>query len=88
MSFLPNVDELLSELAELKMALKQAKTMVEMDHLLDEIDEKRNLLNHVNKIREANPMLGFRGCRLGLLFPEVTRMQCRAIFEAAIAGQG
>jgi pyruvate,orthophosphate dikinase len=82
--FLPNIDELLSELAELKMGLKQAKTMVEMDHLLDEIDEKRNLLNHVNKIREANPMLGFRGCRLGLLYPEVTRMQCRAIFEAAI----
>jgi len=82
--FLPNVDELLSELAELKMGLKQAKTMVEMDHLLDQIDEKRNLLDHVNKIREANPMLGFRGCRLGLLYPEVTRMQCRAIFEAAI----
>src|SRR6059058_6155692 len=86
--FLPNVDELLSELAELKMGLKQAKTMVEMDHLLDEIDEKRNLLNHVNKIREANPMLGFRGCRLGLLFPEVTRMQCRAIFEAACQVKG
>src|SRR5438876_2382512 len=82
--FLPNIDELLGELAELKMGLKQAKTMVEMDHLLDEIDEKRNLLNHVNKIREANPMLGFRGCRLGLLYPEVTRMQCRAIFEAAM----
>jgi pyruvate,orthophosphate dikinase len=86
--FLPNVDELLSELAELKMGLKQAKTMVEMDHLLDEIDEKRNLLNHVNKIREANPMLGFRGCRLGLLYPEVTRMQCRAIFEAAMQVKG
>src|SRR3954447_13606983 len=86
--FLPNVDELLSELAELKMSLKQAKTMVEMDHLLDEIDEKRNLLNHVNKIREANPMLGFRGCRLGLLYPEVTRMQCRAIFEAAMQVKG
>jgi len=86
--FLPNIDELLSELAELKMGLKQAKTMVEMDHLLDEIDEKRNLLNHVNKIREANPMLGFRGCRLGLLFPEVTRMQCRAIFEAACQVKG
>ena len=86
--FLPNVDELLGELAELKMGLKQAKTMVEMDHLLDEIDEKRTLLNHVNKIREANPMLGFRGCRLGLLYPEVTRMQCRAIFEAAIQVKG
>src|SRR5437762_2653178 len=86
--FLPNIDELLSELAELKMGLKQAKTMVEMDHLLDQLDEKRNLLNHVNKIREANPMLGFRGCRLGLLYPQVTRMQCRAIFEAAIQVKG
>ena len=86
--FLPNVDELLGELAELKMELRQAKTLSDMDHLLDQIDEKRQLLHHVNKIREANPMLGFRGCRLGLLFPEVTRMQCRAIFEAAIQVKG
>src|SRR5437667_2533174 len=86
--FLPNVDELLGELAELKMALRQAKTLSDMDHLLDQIDEKVQLLHHVNKIREANPMLGFRGCRLGLLFPEVTRMQCRAIFEAAIQVKG
>src|SRR5437763_15038795 len=62
--------------------------MVEMDNLLDEIDEKRNRLTHVNKLREANPMLSFRGCRLGLLFPEVTRMQCRAIFEAACQVKG
>src|SRR6266498_3088263 len=86
--FLPNVDELLGELSELKMALRQAGTLADMDHLLDEIDEKRQLLHHVNKIREANPMLGFRGCRLGLLFPEVTRMQCRAIFEAACQVSG
>src|SRR6266849_2589643 len=86
--FLPNVDELLSELSELKMALQQEKTLADMDHLLDQIDEKRQLLRHVNKIREANPMLGFRGCRLGLLYPEVTRMQCRAIFEAAIQVKG
>ena len=86
--FLPNVDELLSELSELKMALRQAKTLADMDQLLDQIDEKRQLLHHVNKIREANPMLGFRGCRLGLLFPEVTRMQCHAIFEAACQVKG
>src|SRR5213594_4142843 len=86
--FLPNVDELLGELSELKMALRSAGTLADMDHLLDEIDEKRQLLYHVNKIREANPMLGFRGCRLGLLFPEVTRMQCRAIFEAACQVKG
>jgi pyruvate,orthophosphate dikinase len=70
------------------MALRQARSLADMDHLLDDIDQKRQLLHHVNKIREANPMLGFRGCRLGLLFPEVTRMQCRAIFEAACQVKG
>jgi pyruvate,orthophosphate dikinase len=86
--FLPNAEELGGELSELKMALKVATTMAAMDQILDEIDHKRALLRQVNRIREANPMLGFRGCRLGLLFPEVTRMQCRAIFEAACKVQG
>src|SRR5689334_12328508 len=86
--FLPNAEELSGELAELKMKLKAAGSLGDMDHVLDEIDHKRALLRQVNRIREANPMLGFRGCRLGLLFPEVTRMQCRAIFEAACQVQG
>jgi pyruvate, orthophosphate dikinase len=86
--FLPNAEELLSELSELKMAVRLATTLGDMDNLLDEIDEKRRLLKQVIRIRESNPMLGFRGCRLGLLFPEVTRMQCRAIFEAACRVQG
>jgi pyruvate,orthophosphate dikinase len=86
--FLPNAEELLNELSELKMAVRLATTLGDMDNLLDEIDEKRRLLKQVIRIREANPMLGFRGCRLGLLFPEVTRMQCRAIFEAACQVQG
>jgi pyruvate,orthophosphate dikinase len=86
--FLPSVDDLLSELAELKLAVRLATTLGDMDKLLDEIDEKRRLLRQVIRTRESNPMLGFRGCRLGLLFPEVTRMQCRAIFEAACQVQG
>jgi len=86
--FLPNAEELMSELSELKMAVRLATTLGDMDNLLDEIDEKRRLLKQVIRIRESNPMLGFRGCRLGLLFPEVTRMQCRAIFEAACKVQG
>ena len=86
--FLPNAEELMSELGELKMAVRLATTLGDMDNLLDEIDLKRRLLKQVNRIREANPMLGFRGCRLGLVFPEVTRMQCRAIFEAACLVQG
>jgi pyruvate,orthophosphate dikinase len=86
--FLPNAEELMGELSELKMAVRLATTLGDMDNLLDQIDEKRRLLKQVMRIREANPMLGFRGCRLGLLFPEVTRMQCRAIFEAACLVQG
>jgi len=86
--FLPNAEELMNELSELKMAVRLATTLGDMDNLLDEIDEKRRLLKQVVRIREANPMLGFRGCRLGLLFPEVTRMQCRAIFEAACQVHG
>ncbi len=37
----------------------------------------------VDQLHEFNPMLGFRGCRLGLIYPEITEMQSRAIFEAA-----
>lgn len=39
--------------------------------------------DRVSELHETNPMLGFRGCRLGLIFPEITEMQARAIFEAA-----
>ncbi|NRA96523.1 MAG: pyruvate, phosphate dikinase [Planctomycetes bacterium] len=41
----------------------------------------------ITALREANPMLGFRGCRLGLLYPEITRMQARAIIKAALAAK-
>ena len=45
----------------------------------------RAMLTHiVESLREANPMLGHRGCRLGITYPEITEMQARAIFEAAI----
>jgi len=41
----------------------------------------------VESLREFNPMLGFRGCRLGIVYPEITEMQARAIFEAAAAAK-
>jgi len=41
------------------------------------------IMNRVNELHEFNPMLGFRGCRLGIKYPEITRMQARAVFEAA-----
>ena len=47
--------------------------------------ELRTLLRRVEDLHEFNPMLGHRGCRLGVTYPEITEMQARAIFEAAVA---
>ena len=43
------------------------------------------MLRRVEELHEFNPMLGHRGCRLGITYPEITEMQARAIFEAAVA---
>lgn len=80
--FLPSKTDLMEELSALKFKARQS-TPKEMDFLLDELADKRKLLRRVEQLSEANPMLGLRGCRLGITFPEVTRMQTRAIFEAA-----
>src|SRR5688500_9459784 len=45
---------------------------------------RQELARVVESLRENNPMLGHRGCRLGITFPEITEMQGRAIFEAAV----
>jgi pyruvate, orthophosphate dikinase len=45
------------------------------------------ITNRVHELHEFNPMLGFRGCRLGIKYPEITRMQSRAVFEAAADAQ-
>src|SRR6185312_16757132 len=42
------------------------------------------LLHRVEELHEFNPMLGHRGCRLGITYPEITEMQARAIFEAVV----
>ncbi len=47
------------------------------------LPQKERLLAAVAATKEANPMLGLRGCRLGIMYPEITEMQVRAIFEAA-----
>ena len=81
--FLPSLLDLHDRVAELKLALRQAGTLAEMDRLLDESDTARALVRQVERLHEQNPMLGLRGCRLGLLYPEITQMQARALFEAA-----
>ncbi len=72
--FLPSYEELLVEVTRLEDSGKDP----------EELAEKRALLQAVAQMREANPMLGLRGCRLGLLFPEINVMQTRAILEAAV----
>jgi pyruvate,orthophosphate dikinase len=68
---------------------KREDLMVEIQHLVDtkprspKLKELRSLLARVEELHEQNPMLGLRGCRLGIAFPEITEMQVRAILEAA-----
>ena len=81
--FLPAYDVLIQELADLKLNLQHFHTMSEIDQVLSEIRVKQDYLARVETLREMNPMLGTRGVRLGILIPELTKMQVRAIFEAA-----
>jgi len=82
--FLPSHHQLVQELADLKVRLQHFHTLSEIDTALAEVRQKEDILNRVNALREANPMLGLRGDRLGIIMPEITEMQVRAILEAAI----
>jgi pyruvate,orthophosphate dikinase len=78
--FLPNPEELLLEVTGLRIAAAASKGDAALTKMLD---EKEVLLKAVQNMREANPMLGLRGCRLGITMPEITEMQVRAILEAS-----
>jgi pyruvate,orthophosphate dikinase len=82
--FLPAHDELVKDLADLKIRLQHFDNMAQIERTLDEIQEKQAFLDRVEALKEQNPMLGTRGVRLGILIPELTKMQVRAIFEAAV----
>jgi pyruvate,orthophosphate dikinase len=71
--FLPKREELMVEIAKLEIQGKDKK----------QLDEKKKLLQRVEQLHEFNPMLGHRGVRLGITYPEITEMQTRAIIEAA-----
>ena len=49
----------------------------------DEVVRLKKLLDRIDNLHEQNPMLGHRGCRLGITYPEITEMQVKAIFMAA-----
>jgi pyruvate, orthophosphate dikinase len=73
--FLPKREDLMVRIATLG-AKGQKRNRKEIARL-------SSLLRGVEELHEFNPMLGHRGCRLGITYPEITRMQARAIFEAA-----
>ena len=73
--FLPKREELMVEIAVLEATKPRAPKLKAL----------RKLLRRVEELHEFNPMLGHRGCRLGITYPEITEMQARAIFEAAVA---
>ncbi|MEM4142248.1 MAG: pyruvate, phosphate dikinase, partial [Thermoplasmata archaeon] len=82
--FLPKHLDLINEINELKIKLKEAKSLKEMDGIIDEINGKERLLKIVMGLEEFNPMIGFRGCRVGIVYPEIYEMQVRAIIRAAV----
>ena len=81
--FLASYETLMTGLADNKIRLLQARNLQEIDDLLHKIEEDDHVLRRVMALHEANPMLGLRGVRLGIMMPELTQMQVRAIFEAA-----
>ncbi|MFD1396920.1 pyruvate, phosphate dikinase [Kroppenstedtia eburnea] len=79
--FLPNLEDLLTERVRLQMTEGVDPNLIR---------EKEELLRKVRQLHEFNPMLGHRGCRLGLIHPEIYAMQVEAIFLAAaeVTGEG
>ncbi len=73
--FLPNIEELL---------LRQERMRIDAE-TLNERHELEQLIRKVRNLQEMNPMLGWRGCRLGILIPEIYEMQVIAIFRAVLA---
>jgi pyruvate,orthophosphate dikinase len=78
--FLPKADEVNAKIRELE----------EQGSGKDEIKKQQALIKRIEELHELNPMLGHRGCRLGITYPEITEMQVRAIMTAAcdLAKQG
>ena len=72
--FLPKREDLLVEIKELECTKPRSPKLKEL----------RIILARVEDLHETNPMLGHRGCRLGITYPEITEMQARAIIEAAL----
>ena len=84
--FLPKREELMVDIARLSHATRSQKKEMAKRYRLKVPQLKKSMpdvLHRVEELHEFNPMLGHRGCRLGITYPAITEMQARAIFEAA-----
>jgi pyruvate,orthophosphate dikinase len=81
--FLPPKAETVAEIADLEKRLAVVTDDVERNETMSRIEELRRYVIQIGRLSEVNPMLGHRGCRLGVSYPEITAMQSRAIFDAA-----
>jgi pyruvate,orthophosphate dikinase len=79
------LDPPLHEFLPDKKAIEEEITKLDKtdEHYDNQLAKKRKILQRIDELKEINPMLGHRGCRLGIVFPEITEMQVRAIIEAA-----
>ncbi len=95
--FLPKREELMVEVARMEASgksttsnevIKKALLLVKEDGT--DLHKAKKLLHRVEELHEFNPMLGHRGCRLGITYPEITEMQTEAVISAAceLAKQG
>ncbi len=82
--FLPGHEETVLRITDLKLRVGHAKSLGKINRILNEINEREEILAQIDRLAETNPMLGHRGCRLGIAYPEITEMQVRAIFTAAV----
>jgi pyruvate,orthophosphate dikinase len=81
--FLPSYEELSERITDAKIQLSSAGSLDRVDELLRRLRDDEDLRRRVDALREANPMLGLRGVRLAILYPEILQMQVRAIISAA-----
>ena len=82
--FLPSHEELLVQTTELRVRIEYMKKEgANTSSEEAQLKAKEEMLRAVAGMKEANPMLGLRGCRLGIMMPQITKMQTRAIIEAA-----
>ena len=81
--FLPELSTVLLEYQELKMTNSLSKSLLDTSPLDEDLKKKKKVIKLIRSLSEENPMMGLRGCRLGIVWPEINEMQVKAIFQAA-----